>query len=532
MAEVRASTTPLTAFPAPSRRWDSTVAHISGLSLLVVAPGLIVSALVEWIGTGDEALALMFCGLLFAGLGAALYRTTDLGDLAPRTVFASVAWTWTFVSILGALPYVLAGTFVQEGVPFWVEWSDAIFESVSGYSCTGSTVLTTLPDLNDPEPQVGQGVLLYRQLTQWYGGMGFVQLVVAVLPALGTKALGFMGAEAPGPTAERLSPRAADTAKLLWAVYSGVTALIAVGYWIAGMRIFDAIAHALTTSATGGFALYNDSLGEFDSLPIEVVAQIGMLIGGCNYALHYLFIARDRRVYGRDYELRAFLVIIVVSMVAVVGMLVNSNQVGSFGTALRVGTFNVMSLATSTGFGNAQGSGSPGDFVLWTASPLVILLILMAIGGMSGSTAGGLKVIRLVVLVSLVKRFVVNSRQPRAVVPMKLGPEVIPEHVGRQIGTFIMAYLAIVVGSLVALTALGSDLEPTIAAVVGSLGNMGPAFGDAGPTATFQAAFNTPARLIIAFLMLAGRLELFAVLLMFSTPTRLALSLVPGRRIS
>ena len=206
-------------------------------------------------------------------------------------------------------------------------------------------------------------------------------------------------------------------------------------------------------------------------------------------------------------------------------------EFGSVATAIRVGTFNVVSLATSTGFGNAQGAGSPGDFVLWSASPLVILLILMAIGGMSGSTAGGLKVIRLRVLASLVKRFVVNARQPRAIVPLKLGPAVIPERVGRQIATFIMAYLALVVGSLLAITALGADLEPTIAGVVGSLGNMGPAFGEAGPTATFQAAFSTPARLILAFLMLAGRLELFAVLLMFSTPTRFVQTASPRRRV-
>lgn len=522
---------PISPFDAPSRRIPSTVGHISGLALLVVAPGLAISALVELIGYGDDALALALCGVLFAVVGWLMYRATALGDLTPRTVFASVAWSWFLVSILGAVPFVAAGTFTQDDVTIWVEIADAIFESVSGYSCTGSTVLTTLPDLGDPNPDVGQGVLFYRQLTQWYGGMGFVQLVVAVLPALGTRALGFMGAEAPGPTAERLSPRAADTARLLWYVYSGVTAVIAVGYWLAGMSWFDSVAHALTTSATGGFALYNDSLGEFDSIPIEVVAQVGMLIGGTNYALHYLFLARDRRVYAKDHEFRAFLVIIAVATVAITLMLTALNTVDSFGTAIRVGTFNVVSLGTSTGFGNAQGAGSPGDFVLWAASPLVILLILMAIGGMSGSTAGGLKVIRLRVLGSLVKRFVVNSRQPRAIVPLKLGPAVIPEHVGRQIATFIMAYLAIVVGSLLAITALGSDLEPTIAGVVGSLGNMGPAFGEAGPTATFQAAFSTPSRLILAFLMLAGRLELFAVLLMFSAPTRRALSLAPRRRV-
>ncbi|MGI9606626.1 MAG: TrkH family potassium uptake protein [Acidimicrobiales bacterium] len=516
-------------FSSGSKRLPSTVMHISGLALLVVAPGVAVSAIVEFVGGGGAGWDLVLCSLIFAVIGGVMWTATELGDLQPRTVFASVAWSWLLVSLLGALPFVLSRTFQRDGVGRWVELADAVFESVSGYTCTGSTVLTTLPDLGDPDPQVGKGVLFYRQLIQWYGGMGFVQLVITVLPALGSRALGFMGAEAPGPTADRLAPRAAESAKILWQVYIGVTLLMAVGYRLAGMNNFDSFAHALSTAATGGFSTYNESIGEFDSVAIEVVAMVAMLIGGANFALHWLFISRDRSVYFADHEFRSYIGITVVVTAAVTIMLTVGDEVGGFFESLRYGSFNVVSLATSTGFGNAQGSGTPGDFVRWAASPLVLLLILMAVGGMSGSTAGGAKVIRFRVLAAIAHRTVALVRQPRSVVPLRLGKDVVSEKVAAQISVFMMAYLALVVAGLVAVTALGGEFEASVAGVIGSIGNMGPAFGDAGPTATFLDAFPTPARMVLALLMLAGRLELFAVLLMFAAPRRSIRSLVPHR---
>lgn len=517
-------------FTAPSRRITSTVAHISGLALAVVAPGLAISATIEFAVGGDDGWVLVLCSILFACVGGSVYYATRLGDISPRTVFASVAWSWLLVSVLGALPFVLARTFAHPGGSRWVELADAVFESVSGYTCTGSTVLTTLPDLGEADPAVGRGVLFYRQLTQWYGGMGFVQLVITVLPALGSKALGFMGAESPGPAADRLAPRAADTAKILWKVYTGVTIMMALSFWVAGMSLFDGVAHALTTAATGGFSTYNDSLGEFDSIPIEMVAMVAMLVGGANFALHWLFIAKDRLVYFKDHEFLTYISMIVVASVAVTTMLALGDEIGGFTQSLRAATFNVVSLGTSTGFGNAQGSGTSGDIVIWGASPLVILLVLMTIGGMSGSTAGGTKVIRIRVLGSLAERLIIRSRQPRAVVPLKIGPDVISDKVVSHVSVFFMAYLAIVVGGLLAVTALGGGLEESVSGVIGSLGNMGPAFGAGGPTSTFRDAYPAPARLVLAFLMLVGRLEIFAVLLMFSAPLRSVQRMIPRRR--
>ncbi len=529
MLERRASRRQADGFHAPSRRVRSTVAHISGLALLAVAPGLAVSSIVELVGGGDAAWSLLLCAGLFAGLGLSMWSGTRLGDLAPRTVFASVAWSWLLVSVLGALPYVLGRTFAQPGISRWVELADAVFESVSGYTCTGSTVLTTLPDLDDPAPTVGDGVLFYRQLTQWYGGMGFVQLVITVLPALGTQAMGFIGAEAPGPSTDRLAPRAAESARILWKLYIGATAVIAIGYVVAGMALWDAVNHSLTTAPTGGFSTYNDSLGEFDSLPIEIWAMIAMTFGGANYALHWSFLTRDRRVYQRDHEFRSYVAMLAVAAIAITAMLWAGGEVGGLPASLRAATFNVVSLGSSTGFGNAQGAGTPGDIVVWSASPLVIVLLLMFVGGMSGSTAGGSKVIRSRILVAISHRTVAVARQPRAVVPVKLGGDVVRETVVGRVAVFMMAYLALIVGGLLVVTALGGDLDASLAGVVGSLGNMGPAFGEAGPTSTFQTAFPTPARLVLAFLMIAGRLELFAVLLMFAAPRRAIRRLKPHR---
>lgn len=508
-------------FSPPSRRLPATVVHICGLALLTIAPGLAVSAVVEFVGGGDAGWWLVLCALIFAVLGGGMWQGTRLGDLAIRTVFASVAWSWMLVSVLGALPFILAGTFEQPGVGRWVTIADAVFESVSGYTCTGSTVLTNLPVLDDSDPEIGKGILFYRQLTQWYGGMGFVQLVITVLPTLGSKALGFMGAEAPGPTADRLAPRAADTAKILWKLYVGGTLAMAVAFAAAGMSVWDGFNHALTTAATGGFSTYSNSLGEFDSIPIEIVAQVAMMFGGSNWALHWLFLTKSRKVYGQDHEFRAYLAIYIICTVAITAILATGSEVeGGVGGALRAASFNVASLVSSTGFGNAQGAGSAGDFVVWSSTPLTLMLLLMVVGGMSGSTAGGTKVIRSRVLAAISHRTLAVARQPRAVVPVKLGRDVVPERVVHQVSLFMMAYAALVVGGFLAVTWLGGDSESTIAGVIGSLGNMGPAYGDAGPTTQFQSAFPTPARMVLAFLMIIGRLEIFAVLLMFAAPRR------------
>ena len=243
-----------------------------------------------------------------------------------------------------------------------------------------------------------------------------------------------------------------------------------------------------------------------------------MLFGGTNWALHYLFLTKRRSVHREDHEFRAYIALYVVATVAITAMLTAGNEVGSFGTALRVASYNVASLISSTGFGIAQGAGTAGDFVFWSSGPLSILLLVMVVGGMSGSTAGGAKVIRIRVLIAISQRTLAVARQPRAVVPVKLGGDIVKERIVHRVSFFMMAYVALTVGGFLVVTALGGDVETSLSAVVGSLGNMGPAFGGAGPTTTFLDAFPAPARMVLVLLMLIGRLELFAVLLMFALP--------------
>ncbi len=508
--------------PLVSQRFafDSTLGKILGIALLFVGTGLAVSTGLE-MAYGDPHVAEMAISTAATLLlGAVLVLTTQIRNASPAAVFTAVAGTWLAVSVIGGMPYFLSGISDVDGASVWVNLSNAVFESASGFSCTGSTILTNLPDLNNPGAEIGRGMLFWRQMTQWFGGMGIVVLVLAVLPVLGIDASGFMAAEAPGPTADRLEPRISETAKKLWVAYLAVTGAVAFALVLAGMGLRDAVGHALATAATGGFAMYNDSIGEFNSTAIEAVLIVGMIIGGMNFGLHVRALRGDIGVYPRDAELRSYFGLLVGASVAVVIPLWLDGATGGFGSSLRVGVFNTVSLLTSTGFGNAQGSGSAGDFAQWIPGPQVVLLVLMVIGGCSGSTSGGIKVVRFQTMGQLARRVLKSARQPRAVFVIKHGKVAVPERIIDSIAAFVFLYFAIVVVGTFVLTLLGTDLIEALSGTLQAMGNMGPALGTAGPTATFLDAYSAPARTVLAFLMVVGRLELFAVLLMFAAPSR------------
>ncbi len=510
-------------------RFESTFGVILGLALLFIGGGMMLPVAVEIISGGDDVIELVVSAAAFLALGAIIRSNSTIGDTRPASVFAGVAGTWIFVSVLGALPYILTGITERAGVGFGTEMADAIFESVSGFTCTGSTVLTNLPDLGDPDPQIGRGVLLWRQLTQWFGGMGIVALVLAVLPAMGVRGVGFLAAEAPGPAAGRLVPRLSETAKRLWYVYTAVTVLIALLYTLAGMGLYDAFQHAFTTAATGGFSPYNDSVGEFDSVPIEMAAIAGMVIGGINFSLHYrTLFRRDLGAYARDHETRSYLTILLVAFVLIMLPLWLASPF-SFGTSVRTAAFNTATLGTSTGFGNAQGAGTPGDFVQWIPSGQMVLLVLMFIGGCTGSTSGGLKVGRFRVMGLLTERSLRQARHPHAVIPVKIGRDVVPDNMVNGIAGFTLTYLAFASAGTVLVAMLGTDFLTALGGAVGSMGNMGPALNNVGPTNTFLDSFSLTARMVLAFLMIVGRLEVFAIALMFTRPSRLLRQRLPMR---
>lgn len=493
----------------------STPLHVMGLALIFVAAGMGVCALIELASTNQDSGALALGAVISGAVGGLLWWRTRVGSTRTRDVFAAVGWTWMAMTLFGAVPYLLAGTFATSGIDFVEQLVNSIFESASGYSSTGSTVMV---DFERP----GRGLMMYRQLSQWYGGMGIVVLAVTVLPYLGVGGLDLIAAEAPGPVSDRLVPRVSETARRLWTIYVLSTlAVTAALFLVPGPSLYDSFAHGLTTAATGGFSPYADSIGHFDSVLVEMAIIAGMLFGAVSFTLHWRAAHGELRAYARDSEFRIFASLIVGAAAVVVAVLWLSEPFGA-GEALRAGVFNVISLGTSTGFGNATGEHSPGNYVLWAPAAQMVILLLFVVGASAGSTSGGIKVMRARVLAGHLIRSFKHTQQPRAVFAVKHGGVAVPEDmVSRMAGFFLFYVLLICFGSVV-LTMLGGDLETSIGTIISVLGNMGPALGEAGPTSNYAEAFSQPARLVLAAFMLIGRLEIFPVLLMFAAPYRAA----------
>jgi trk system potassium uptake protein TrkH len=413
------------------------------------------------------------------------------------------------------VPYLLSGTFTA--------FDDALFESISGFSCTGSTLIA------DPEG-LDRGVAFWRQMTQWFGGMGVIVLAVAVLPFLGVGGLELISAEAPGPTSDRLAPRVSETAKRLWLVYVAFTAVMAVALLLSGLSLFDAMSYSFTTVSTGGLAPHADSAGQFDSILVEVVLQVGMMLGAMNFTLHWLALRGHPSVYWRNGEWRLFIGLTATAIALVT--IINSEGLTDTAHSLRNASFTVVSLATSTGFGNASADNPGANFALWASSAQIVLLFLMLTGAMTGSTSGGVKVLRIQVMGRFARRELLRARQPRAVVPLRTGSTAVPEHIVARIVGFVLLYVVLAGGGTILVAALGSDLVTASSGVASAIGNMGPALGEAGPTSTYLV-FTRPARAVLMVLMLVGRLELYAVTLaIVAAPRVLRPALVAAPRRS
>ena len=491
------------------RRFSSTRLHVTGIALAAVSAGMLACTLLEALTTRRDTGALAVSALLAGGIGGLLWYLTRPGAPNQREIFATVGWTWILTTLVGAVPYVAAGTFATAGSGLLEPIVNSVFESASGFSCTGSTVMADFD-------HAGRGLMMYRQLTQWYGGMGVVVLAVAVLPFLGVGGLELISAEAPGTTSDRLTPRVSETARRLWIVYAGFTAVSAVALFAADgfSSVYNAVAHAFTVASTGGFSPQADSIGHHGSVAVETVVIALMIVGGTSFSLHWRAVATRTLPYLRNSEFRAYLLVLGVVSLAVVALLWTRGGL-PLGSSIRAGVFNAVSLGTSTGFGNATGAGSPGDYVGWVAGAQLMLVLLMVVGGCTGSTAGGIKVMRMQVLGAVMVRSVRLAQAPRAVIPVRLGRDVIGESVVSRVAGFFLLHFLLVIGGLLVVTALGGELETSLGAVVSALGNMGPALGEAGPTANYAEAFSQPARLSLALLMIIGRLEVLPILLAF-----------------
>ncbi len=487
--------------------YNSTTLHVLGISLVAVAAGMFACALLEALTTRRDTEALAVSGVIVGVGGTGLWYFTKAGFINKLQVFSTVAWTWIVMTLVGALPYVLGGTFASPGAGLSDQVVNAIFESVSGYSASGSTVMVDF-DIG------GRGLMMYRQATHWYGGMGVVVLAVAVLPFLGVGGLELISAEAPGTSSDRLTPRVSETARRLWMVYTGFTVAAVLALLAVGLSLYDAVAHALTLAATGGFSPYADSVGHFRSLAVEIVVIVFMLAGGTSFALHWRAIASRRFPHLRDSEFRSFIFVLALTASTIITLLWIDGEL-PMASAIRSAIFYTVSLGTSTGLGNATGPGSVGDYIIWAAGVQLVLLFLMVIGGCTGSTAGGIKVMRMQVLGIVMLRSVRHTQSPRAVIPVRLGRDVIAESVVSRVNGFFLLHVLLVILGVLVVSALGGDFETTLGSVVSALGNMGPALGEAGPASNFSESFSQPARLVLALLMIVGRLEIVPMLLAF-----------------
>jgi trk system potassium uptake protein TrkH len=464
------------------------VVAAAGASMLVPA------AVAMAVGESGDARALIVSAAISMASGLLAWKVLGRpGDLSSREGFAAVGLAWFAVTAFGSLPYILSGA--VDG------FTNAFFETTSGFTTTGATVLT------DPAA-LGRGMLLWRAQTQWMGGMGIIVLGVAILPLLGVGGVQLFLAESPGPTADRFTPRFRETAKRLWVLYLAFTAVEAVLLAFGDMSIFEAVAHSLTTMATGGFSTRAGSLGAFSAYSQWVVV-VFMALAGTSFALHFRGL-RDPRHYARHGEFRIYLLVLgVASAIAIVG-----TWGGPVARAIREAVFSVVSLATSTGY-------TVTDWVQWSAGMHVLVALLMFVGGMVGSTAGGIKSFRLGVLASSTRNDLRRVVHPHGVFITRLGKDPVPDRVVQGVQAFLALYLLLfAVGTLVmAFIAYHAgdayDLTTVASSVASALGNIGPALGDVGPVESF-AGIPTVGKWLLSFLMIVGRLEIFPVVLLLT----------------
>jgi len=432
-------------------------------------------------------------GLSFLIGGGLVLVFRDSGKekaMSHREGMAIVALGWIGAGFVGAMPFYLSGA-----LPSFV---DCVFESVSGFTTTGASVLTDI----EAQPH---GLLMWRSLTHWLGGMGIIVLALAILPFLGVGGMQLYKSEVPGPTPDKLKPRIKDTAMLLWKVYVLLTAAQTLLLMFGGMNLFEALCHTFGTMATGGFSTKNASIAYYDSVYIQTVITVFMLIAGANFTLHYHLLRGRPMVFWRDPEFRfyigVFLLFTTLSVLSVTGV-----NYQSIGEAIRYCSFQVASIMTTTGYATA-------DYELWTPLPQALLLMLMFLGGSAGSTGGGMKCMRIILLMKHSSRELFRLVHPRAVTRIKLGGKTVSQEVMGSVWGFFLLYLGLFIVSSFIMAALGVDVVTSFASVAACIGNIGPGLGGVGPTDNY-AHIPWLGKWLLIFCMLLGRLEIYTVIIL------------------
>ena len=477
--------------------------NIIGALVSILGASMVVPIFIS-LGYGEtDYNGFLFSSLICIGLGLPLWLSTRYKrTLTNRDGFAIVTFSWITAAVVGSLPFYFTGA-----IP---NITDAFFESMSGITTTGATIIgnrLTLPHLENGIESLPHGVLFWRSFIQWIGGMGIVVFYIAILPLLGVGGVQLFKAEVPGPVADKIKPRVRETAKFLWIVYVGITFLEIIALRIAGMETFDSICHAFTTMPTGGFSTKNASIAYYDSPSIHYIIIIFMFLAGINFSLHFRAINGDIKAYLKDTEFLVYLfVIIFVSLIILLSLSYQTNTFSD--SVLRESLFGTISILTGTGY-------VLGNYELWPVFLQMILFTLMFIGGMGGSTTGGMKVIRVLLLVKYAALETRHMLHSRALIPVRIGKRLIKEDVVRNTLGFFLFFMSAFIISTILLSTMGLDIESSIGAAASAMGNIGPALGEFGPTDNY-ALLPDPGKWILTFCMLLGRLEIFTVIVLFS----------------
>ncbi len=468
---------------------------------------MLLAAVVSAIYKDGAALSITLASIstMFAGVFAMYYTRGHRKEVKKKEGYIIVTFGWIVMSISGILPYIFSGA-----IP---DITNAFFETISGYTTTGASIMDDIESM--PE-----GILFWRSLTHWIGGMGIIVLAIAILPLLGIGGMQLFTAEAPGPSADKLHPRITDTAKRLWLIYVGYTIAETILLKLAGMSFFDAINHALATLSTGGFSTKNASVAHWNDQPmIQYIIIVFMILAGTNFVLSYFaFKGKVQRIF-KDEEFRFYLLFIAVATV-IVGLVIyfqaNISELtpgypmvlGKLESSFRHALFQIVAVLTTTGFVTA-------DFTQWTSFLTIFFFGLFFVGGSAGSTSGGIKVMRhLLIIKNGVLEFK-RTLHANAVIPVRYNNKTVKEEiVNNIIGFFVLYMLLFIIGAMV-LGFLGLDFESAIGGAASSLGNVGPALGSLNPVSNFNSLPDL-AKWWCGFLMLAGRLELFTVLILLT----------------
>jgi len=464
---------------------------IAGSSLMMLPP-----VLVSWWYHDGTAILFLISAAILLLTGMLIYLPVRHArqDLRLRDGFLVVVSSWLALVLVGALPFLLL-------ISPQISYVDAVFESMSGLTTTGATILTQIDSLP-------RALLYYRQQLQWLGGMGIIVLAVAILPILRIGGMQLYRAEMPGPLKDaKLTPRITETAKALWMIYVGITAACAAAYWLGGMSLFDATGHAFSTVAIGGFSTHDASLGYWDDSTLELIAMTFMVIAGVNFSLHFAAWRRASiQAYFLDPELKVYVSLLVIFVFLVSLELYLSGTYTDLAGAFRYGSFQVVSIMTTTGFSTAQ-------FFEWPSFLPTSLMLMAFIGGCAGSTAGGMKVIRVILLYRQSVREIRRLIHPRAVIPVMIGGQTTSSTVMDSVWGFFFLYIASFAVMTVVLTATGLDEVTAYSAVAACITNLGPALGQASVN---YADLNSVAKVVLSLAMLLGRLEIYTLLVLMT----------------